>query len=410
MPRMWPLLAAVVVSSGAAAPQPQDWNQWRGPSRTGVAGGFVAPASWPDKPVRKWQVQVGTGHSSPVVSNGRVYQLSRIGEQEVATALDLASGRQVWQQRYDAPYQMNPVAQAHGKAPKSTPAVDGARLFTFGINGTLSAFDTASGRLLWRKQYAKGFDASSPDFGVAMSPAVDNGLVIVHAGGNKSGALVALDAATGAEKWAWRGEGPAYASPVIASFGATRQVLTQSRSHVIGLSAADGSLLWSIPFTTAYDQNIVSPIVTGDLVVYSGIEHPLTAVRITQAGGKWNAAPVWQNPDLPMFMNSPVPWNGQLCGLTHRNKGQFFCVDAKTGATAWTTRGREGENAALIAAGNVLLAATTEGELVVAQRNGAKIDIVKRYTVAESPIWAHPVPAGRGVLIKDMDTLALWEF
>ena len=66
--------------------------------------------------------------------------------------------------------------------------------------------------------------------------------------------------------------------------------------------------------------------------------------------------------------------------------------------------------AALIAAGNVLLAATTEGELVVAQRNGAKIDIVKRYTVAESPIWAHPVPAGRGVLIKDMETLALWEF
>jgi outer membrane protein assembly factor BamB len=179
---------------------------------------------------------------------------------------------------------------------------------------------------------------------------------------------------------------------------------------VIGLSAADGSLLWSIPFTTTFDQNIVTPMVIGDLVVYSGVEQPLTAVRITQAGGKWNAVPVWRNPDLPMFMSSPVPWNGQLCGLTHRNKGQFFCVDAKTGATVWTTRGREGENAALVAAGNVLLAATTEGELVVAQRNGAKIDIVKRYTVAESPIWAHPVPAGRGVLIKDMETLALWEF
>ena len=410
MPRIWPLLAAVVVLSGASAPRAQDWNQWRGPSRTGVASGFAAPSSWPDRPTRKWQVQVGAGHSSPVVSKGRVYQLSRIGEQEVATALDLASGRQVWQQRYDAPYQMNPAAQGHGKAPKSTPSVDGTRLFTFGINGTLSAFDTASGRLLWRKQYAKGFDSPSPDFGVAMSPAVDNGLLIVHAGGNRSGVLAALDGATGAEKWAWRGEGPAYASPVVASFGATRHVITQSRSQVIGLSAADGSLLWSIPFTTSFDQNIVTPMVIGDLVVYSGLEQPLTAVRITQAGGKWSAVPVWRNPDLPMFMSSPVLWNGQLCGLTHRNKGQFFCVDAKTGATAWTTRGREGENAALVAAGNVLLAATTEGELVVAERNGATIDIVKRYTVAESPIWAHPVPAGRGVLIKDMETLALWEF
>ena len=100
------------------------------------------------------------------------------------------------------------------------------------------------------------------------------GNVIVHVGGNKSGALMALDGATGTIKWQWKGEGPAYASPVLATFGTSRQVITQSRTHMVGISAADGRLLWNMPFTTAYDQNIVTPIVSGDLVVYSGIDQP----------------------------------------------------------------------------------------------------------------------------------------
>jgi outer membrane protein assembly factor BamB len=113
---------------------------------------------------------------------------------------------------------------------------------------------------------------------------------------------------------------------------------------------------------------------------------------------------------VPMYMSSPVIVDGFIYGLTHRNRGQFFCVDLETGGTRWTTRGREGENAALIAAGGYLVATTTEGELVVAKADPAAFTAVRRYTVAESPIWAHPVPAGRGILIKDVETLAYWMF
>ena len=402
--------AIVLASTALVILDAQDWNQWRGPARTGAAAAFAAPAAWPDRPTRVWQAKVGIGHSSPVVSDGRVYQFSRLAEQEIVTAFDVASGKQIWQQRYDAPYQMNPAATTHGKGPKSTPVAADARLFTLGIDGVLTGFDAATGKLLWRKHYAKEFDASSPDFGVAMSPLVDNGLVIAHVGGNKSGALVALDVASGAEKWSWKGDGPAYASPVVATFGKTRQIVTQSRSHVVGIGAADGSLLWRIPLTTAYDQNIVTPVVAGDLVIYSGIDKPLTAVRIEQRAGKWMPQPVWENADLPMYMSSPVVSGGYLFGLTHKNKGQFYAADLKTGKTLWTTRGREAESAALVASGELLMATTTEGELVIARRDPGKLDVIKRYTVADSPIWAHPAPAGRGVLIKDADTLAYWTF
>ena len=111
-----------------------------------------------------------------------------------------------------------------------------------------------------------------------------------------------------------------------------------------------------------------------------------------------------------MYMSSAVVANGILFGLTHRNKGQFFAVDARSGKVLWTTRGREGENAALIAAGELLMATTTEGELVIVRRDAAKFDAIKRYTIAESPVWAYPVPAGRGVLIKDAEKVAYWTF
>jgi outer membrane protein assembly factor BamB len=402
--------AAAILTASVAAVSAQDWTQWRGAARAGTTSTFAAPAAWPDKPRKVWQATVGTGHASPVVSGPHAFVLSRAGEDEVATAFDHQTGKQVWQQRYRAAYQVNPAAESHGKGPKSTPAVAGGRLFTLGINGILSAFDAATGKPIWRKTFEGEFDATAPDFGVAMSPLVDAGSVIVHAGGNKSGSLMAVNAATGTPRWQWKGDGPAYASPVLATFGGTRQVVTQSRSHVVGLAAADGRLLWQIPFTTAYDQNIVTPLVVGDLVLYSGIEQPLTAVRIAQAGAKWTAQPAWRSESVPMFMSSPVAAGGTVFGLTHRNKGQFFALDPRSGKVLWTTRGREGENAALIAAGDLLLATTTEGELVVARRDPSKFDVVKRYTIADSPVWAHPVPAGRGILIKDAEKITYWSF
>jgi outer membrane protein assembly factor BamB len=243
-----------------------------------------------------------------------------------------------------------------------------------------------------------------------MSPLVDEGLVIVHVGGNKTGALMAITAATGTTRWQWKGDGPAYASPVIATFAGMSQLVTQSRSHVVGLSVIDGTPLWQIPFTTAYDQNIVTPVIVGDLVIYSGVEQPLAAVRITRQAGKWTPQPVWKAESVPMYMSTGVVSGAYLFGLTHRNKGQFFCLDPRTGKVLWTTRGREGENAALATAGDVLLATTTEGELVVARRDPAKFELIKRYSIADSPVWAHPVPAGRGILIKDAESLAFWTF
>lgn len=400
----------VALTASFAVPSAQDWNQWRGASRNGAAPSFTAPATWPERPKQVWKVQAGVGHSSPVAADGRVYLHSRVGEQEAVTAYAVADGKQIWRQTYDAPYQMNPAATAHGKGPKSTPVLAGGRLYTFGISGVLSAFDARDGTVVWRKDFKAEYPATAPEFGTAMSPAVDGDLLIAHVGGDKNGALTAFDTASGRPRWTWKGDGPAYASPLIGTFAGTRQVITQTQRNLVGLAAADGRLLWQLPFTTGYDQNSVTPLAFDGMIIYGGLSKPTTAVKLTQNGRKWVAEPVWENADAPMYMSSPVESDGLLFGLTHRNSGQFFCLDARSGKTLWTTRGREGDNAALIVAGDYLMAVTTEGELVVARKSAKSFDVVKRYTVAESPVWAHPAPVGRGLVIKDAETLAYWTF
>jgi outer membrane protein assembly factor BamB len=389
------------------AQSPPGWPQWRGPARDGVASAFTVPPTWPAQLTKKWQATVGAGHSSPVISGNRVLVHTRQGAGEIVAAYDLESGKQLWQQSVEAPYTVNPAAAGHGPGPKSTPAVAGGRVFTLGISGIFSAHDLATGKLLWRKNAPP----TPPEYGTAASPLVDGASVIAFLGGKNAGALTAMDAATGAVKWEWKGDGPGYSSPIIATLAGTRHVIVQSQSRLVGVNAADGRLLWETPIKTPYDQNSVTPLVSNGLVIYSGLENPTIALRVTANQGKaWSAAPAWRNEDLSMYMSSPAATGNALFGLSNKNRGQFFAIDPASGKTLWTTKGREAENASIVRAGDYLLLATTNSELIVARANAARYEEVKRYSVADSAMWAHPAFAGRTIIVKDVNTLTAWGF
>jgi outer membrane protein assembly factor BamB len=398
-------LAVSFVSQSSFA---QDWTQWRGANRDGKITSFTAPKIWPEQLKMKWKMEVGTGHSSPVVANKKVFVLSRQGEQEVVSAFDLDTGRQLWKDNYAVDYKMNPAALGHGKGPKSTPVIANSKLYTLGITGVLSCYDTANGRLKWRKEFSKQFKTTSPYYGTAMSPIVDKGLVIVYVGGHDSGALIAFEAETGNEKWSWKADGPGYASPIVVELAGLRQIVTQSQDNIIGVNVANGELLWQIPFTTEYTQNIVTPVLYKDTLIFSGYDKGTFAVRLTKSGGKLKAENIWENKEVAMYMNSPVINGDYLYGMSHKKKGQFFCIDARTGATAWTSAGREGDNAAILNTGSLLFMLDDGAELTIASADAKKFEVLKKYTVAQSATWAHPAIIGKQILIKDHASLALW--
>ncbi len=386
----------------------QEWPQWRGPARDGVARSVDERSDWPEELTQKWAIEIGLGHSAPVVSGGKIYQFSRQGEDEVASCLDPSTGNVLWKKSYPAPYRMNSAATSHGKGPKSTPIVANGRITTFGISGILSSFDAATGELRWQKDFTDQFPATSPLYGTAMSPLVEDGVLIAHIGGPGKGALTAFAADTGDVQWSWTGDGPGYTSPIIVELDGVSQVVTHSEEHIVGVALTDGELLWSIPFETAYVQNIVTPVVHNGILIFSGLDKGIFAIKVTQTDSTWKTEKVWETNEHSMYMSSPVLVGDLMFGLSNKRRGQFFCLDARSGKTHWVSDGRQGDNAAILQVGDVLFLLTTEAQLIIAKSSEESFDTVRQYPVAESPTWAHHVVWGNRVLIKDKSTLTLW--
>ncbi len=409
----WLRISALLVTFMTPPPAAAagDWPQWRGPNRNGNVSGVSLPAAWPATLKEQWKVTVGVGHSSPLVVDGKIFHHTRIGDDEVLLCLDATSGKELWRSTpLPVSYKMHEAATAHGKGPKSTPIASDGKIFTLGISGVLSAHDARNGKLIWRKDFSKQYPLTSPLFGTAMSPLIDNGMVIAHIGGHDKGALMAFDTSTGAVKWSYDADGPAYASPIIVNLAGIRQLVTFTQKELVGISVSDGKLLWKLPSKTEYDENNVTPVLYKDMLIVSKEREGLLAYRVTKQGATYAAQEVWRNADNQLYMNTPVLEGNLLYGLSAKKKGQFFSLDADTGKTVWQSEGRMGENAALVNAGKVILLLTNEAKLIVIKPGGTRFEPVTQYTVATSPTWAHPVFLGNRILVKDETTLASLAF
>jgi outer membrane protein assembly factor BamB len=403
--------AILLVAFGALTPagaqqRPSDWPQWRGPNRDGVVSGWTAPKTWPDALTRKWKVEVGLGYATPLLVGNRLYVFTRQSTDEVMQALDAATGKQLWESRYAAPFKMSSAANRHGDGPKSTPTFNAGKLYSLGMGGVVTAYDAASGKRLWQTEAS----TPGPLYGTAMSPLVDRGLVIVHVGGHDKGALTAFEANTGAIKWRWDGDGPAYNSPMAIDAGGRRQIVTFTQDNLIGVAAETGELLWRRPFKTRATQNTITPILYRDMVIISGLDMPVTAFRITKGANGFDATTVWENPDVPLYMTNAVIAGDMLVGMTHKNSGQFFALDANTGKVLWTSEPRQATNAAIVSAGNAVFALKDDAELLVLTPSRTKFDPAHKYTVADAATWAQPTISGNRIYVKDVSSLALLTF
>ena len=382
----------------------QDWPQWRGPNRDGKVSGFTAPQEWPKELTQKWRTTVGWGDATPALIGNKLYVFTRQGDEEVTLCLDAGSGKELWQDRYAA--QAVTGAPARHPGPRSSPAVADGKVITIGVGGVLSCLDAATGKLVWRKD---PFPKVVPQFFTAMSPIIVDGMCIAHLGGKGNGALIAYDLASGEEKWRWTEEGPEYASPALLTVEGTKQIVTLAEKNIVGIGVADGKLLWRLPFVPegrAY--NAATPIVDGQTVIYTGAGRGAKAVKIEKQGNGFAAKELWSNPELAPQFNTPVLKDGLLFGLS--NRGNLYCINARTGQTAWTdeTSRDRGGFAAILDAGSCLLALPSNSELIVFKPSDSGYSELAKIKVADTPIYAHPVISGNRVFVKDQESVIMW--
>jgi outer membrane protein assembly factor BamB len=363
--------------------------------------GVKVPATWPKTLTEEWNVPIGPGVASPVAVGDRIYVFTRQKDDELLLCLDLASGKEIWRsQPYPAPYKVGPGEGTADDRPRSTPVVAGGRIFTLGMTGMLSCLDAGSGKLLWRKdtKYA-------PYMG--SSPLVDNGLCIAHVGdGAKDGGLRAFDVATGEEKWCFsEGYTAMSGSPILVNLAGERQLVTYSAWNAAGVSAATGRKLWGVgpggggmPCTT--------PLQYKDLIILADNMDSLRALRLEKGDKGITAKEVWKaKAELKLYYSSPVVSGDLVFGMSTRNQGCFFCLDAGNGNTLWESDVRQGGYASIVNLGSVLLFLKDRGQLLVVKPNPTRFETIAEYRVSDRGTMAHPIFLGDRILIKDDLTL-----
>lgn len=399
----------LLILLGVAAPcTAQDWSQWRGPARDGSVSEKNTPATWPETLQRSWRVEIGEGYSSPIVSGGRAFIHGRRDPEEIVSAINLADGKIIWQQKYQASFKKNQYAVEMAKGPHATPLVVGNRIFTLGVTGIVNAWDTATGKQIWTRDFSQSIDTSKLFCGTAASPLAVDGRVVIQVGSDiHGGKILGVDPATGATQWEWTGLGPGYASPIVINPAGKSQIVALTEGSIVGIDAKNGKELWSVPFPDEWHENIVTPLWTGTHLIVSGSRPGTHAFALAENNGKWEATESWKNPDVAMYMSSPVFGDGLVYAHSSKRKGQFVALDEKTGALRWATEGREGEHASLLLTPRNIIFLTNGADLIVAKRAAPAFAIERRYQVAESSTWSTPVLLGSNILVRDATGLML---
>ena len=247
---------AIILFSTAYA---DDWPQWGGPNRDIVWREQGIVERLPDAELlpRVWSVGVGEGYSGPAVADGRVYVTDRIpsSQQERVLCVDAESGAQLWKHEYASRYTISYPA-----GPRTTPVVDGGRVYTIGAMGQMYCLDTGSGDVVWQKDFESDYGTKLPTWGMAASPLVDGDQLITLVGGKEGALIVSFDKATGKELWrSLEDADVGYCPPVIYEFGGRRQLIIWHPSGVSSLNPSDGKLIWKYDWNVRYGLCIPMP-------------------------------------------------------------------------------------------------------------------------------------------------------
>jgi outer membrane protein assembly factor BamB len=392
--------AATNVSSGGSA----YWTGFRGPNRDGHYREQLITTSWSASgPPLLWKQPVGGGYASFAIAQGRAFTIEQRREQEVVAAYDLASGRELWANGWEAEFK-EPLG---GDGPRATPAWASGKVYALGAMGELRCLESESGRVLWQTNVLDQNRAPLLTYGVSASPLVHEEKLIVAAGGPRKHSVVAYNKDTGQMLWGSLDDGAAYSSPMIAEIVGERQLLVVTRTRAVGLNIADGKLLWQFPWVVLQgNRNIAQPVIIGTNRVFlsAGYGTGCMLLEINRTENGFAPREVWRNKNLKNKFTSSVLLDGFLYGL---DEDILACIDAATGERRWKD-GRYGYGQTVLANGQLIILCGN-GDLAVVKASPERHHELCRFPAIKGKTWNHPALAGGFLLVRNNAEMACFD-
>jgi outer membrane protein assembly factor BamB len=392
--------AAVVLIGVATLQAASDWPQWQGPSRTRIANESGLLKTWPTNgpPVAWTATGLGAGYGSMAVAGERVFVQGFRGNRSVVIALNRADGKEVWSKALG-----EPGSNDRGSGPRSTPTVDGDRLYVLTESGDLACLRT-DGRAVWQRNVLSDFRGSQIRWLLSESPLVDGPHVVVSPGGPGAG-MVKLDKMSGSTVWTSKelSDSAGYSSVIAADVQGVRTYMTFTAAAGVGVRASDGKLMFTYPTAANRTANIATPVYSNNKVLFtSGYGTGAGLLDLTAQNGEVTAREVYFTRDLKNHHGGVVLMDGYVYGF---NDAILVCLEFATGKLMWRDRS-VGKGSVTYADGHLYL--QSESNVVgLAEASPSGYRETGRFTIPDKgfPSWAHPVVSDGRLYVRNQDTL-----
>lgn len=389
----------------AAAPS-LDWPQWGGPERNFKSGATGLANSWPaNGPKRAWSRNLGDGYSAISVERGVVYTMYRQATDEVVLAASGATGKTIWEYRYNASFRGN-MGMENGSGPHATPLVTENGVYAIGILQNLLCLDKKTGKVIWSHDLLKEFKGTSMDRGYANSPIAYGDNVILPVGG-AGHSFIAFNQKTGAVAWKTAKDlENGYSSPILIRVDGQDQIVCFMASAVAGIDPTDGSLLWTYPHRTNWGLNISTPV-WGDgnlLFISSAYGSGSEMIRLTRKDGKTIPQKVWSANRMHIHHGTAIRVGDYLYG----SSGDFgpapmTAVEAATGKVIWQDRAFPKAN--FIYADGKFVVVDEDGNLALANFSPPGLQVLSKVHLLESNAWTAPTLVGKRLYVRDRTSM-----
>ncbi len=422
------LLAALLLLVGTV--HADDWPQWMGPQRDNVwhEQGILQkfPAGGPQI---LWSAPVAGGYSGPAVAGGRVVLTDYVTTQNVKVdnfsrgefsgtervlCHDQATGKLLWKHEYAVNYSISYPA-----GPRCTPLIQDGLVWTLGAEGNLFCFSLEDGAVIWAVDLKKQYGAKAPLWGYAAHPLIDGEHLLTLAGGEGSH-IVALNRRTGVEVWRSTtsgSQGQGYSPPTIIEHGGVRQLLLLRPDAVSSISPETGKEYWSLPYEASNGSIIMSPIVSGNFLYVAGYSN--RSLMIELDANQPAAREVWRDKSQVICPVNVQPFLVGEVLYGFDQKGVLRALSLPGGERLWETSDAIGkrpagsETAFIVRHEDRFVMFNELGELLFARLtpegyqeiDRAKVIEPSNFAFGREVVWSMPAFAGRCAFIRNDNQL-----
>ena len=385
------------------APASLGWSGFGGPSGDFAVAGVALPEQLICETV--WKMPFGNGFGQIAVVGDKAFAFVQRDDREIAICFEAKTGKELWQADIDKVM----LDKAGGDGPRSTPTIDGNRVYIYGTHMKLACLDLATGKELWSHPVHVDFGRRPMQWGNTVSPVVVDDVVIVttnelnrNAKDNKhpTKGIVAYNKVTGELAWSQDDARGTHATPTVATILGKKQVICFMQSGLVSVEPKTGEVLWAFEYTYNKTSVAASPVVggkNGDIVYCSsGYQMGAAACRISKDGSTWVATQLWRTEKKNCnHWTTPVHRDGYIYGLMGQNgtptsdNGELVCLDIETGDTKWSKR-PTGSQGGIILVGDKLLISTPRGELLQVAASPEAYKELGRQKILNGKNWTAP--------------------